>query len=62
MITNGANRWWGNGIVALNNNSSVPYPELYQRAIGNDVDLDNDGRFTITVRARLSIRQSHPAS
>lgn len=52
MTTSGANKWRGSGIVSLNDNATVPYPELFQQAWGNDVDGDNDGIFRITFRAR----------
>lgn len=55
-VTQDASHWCGNGVVSLNNNSSVPYPELVQRARGADVDANNNGRFRI--RARVMAR--HP--
>lgn len=56
MATDTANRWCGNGLVSLNNNASVPYPELYQRVRGADVDGNNDGRFAM--RARVMAREN----
>lgn len=56
MSTPTANRYCAGGIVSLNNNSTHPYPELYQRARGADVDGDNDGRFA--VRAWVTARDN----
>ncbi len=54
--TTQASHWCGGGIVSLNNNSAVPYPELVQRARGSKVDYDNDRSFRI--RARVKARHN----
>ncbi len=77
-VTPGANKvlWCSGGahsgscLMGLNDNPSVPYPELYQFASGPDIDVDNDGRFMIrawvkavhnavTPRAGVFIRHWH---
>ncbi|HDL41934.1 MAG TPA: hypothetical protein ENG98_02830 [Actinobacteria bacterium] len=63
QITNNANSWWGGGsnkIVSLNNNPTVPYPELYQRVRGDDADADDDGRFQLTARVKARDNQVNP--
>ncbi len=63
QITNNANSWWGGGsnkIVSLNNNPTVPYPELSQRVRGDDADPDDDGRFQLTARVKARDNQVNP--
>jgi hypothetical protein len=63
QITNNANSWWGGGsnkIVSLNNNPTVPYPELFQRVRGDDADADNDGSFQVTARVKARDNQVNP--
>lgn len=52
MFTPNSNHWWGSGTVSLNNNTTVPYPEIKQRVRGIDADSDNDGRFLVAARVK----------
>ncbi len=52
MFTPNSNHWWGGSVVSLNNNASVPYPEVYQRVQGADADFDDNGVFLVSARVK----------
>ncbi len=52
MFTPNSNPWWVNGTVSVNDNPSVPYPEIKQRVRGDDADGDGNGWFRVTARVK----------
>ncbi|MCP4309506.1 MAG: hypothetical protein GY788_32450 [bacterium] len=52
MFTPNSNHYWQSGLVSLNNNASVPYPEVRQRVRGDDVDVNGNGRFRIVAEVK----------
>lgn len=54
-FTPDSNHYWGSGtetIISLNDNPTVPYPEVVQRVQGAEADGDNDGRFRAKARVK----------
>lgn len=53
MIKADSNKHWrAYGYVAINDGTTIAYPEVYQRVRGESADADNDGRFEITATVK----------
>lgn len=57
-FTPNSNHFWSSGFVSLNDNPTVPYPEVVQRVQGEDADGDDNGIFYAAARVKAIVEDA----